>query len=554
MRRFTPGVQEHASWSQDSQGWTRCFLNREPDLKTACRTSGGLEDPKKGYHFREADGAVRALNAVGIKLDVPALLSPRSTKIKETRDGRIVVEVERKELDEGLPGWLADKKLWTKVFDKVTTLPDEPEIGSYDDVLRHIVTSSDEDYGWVVKTDGTWRVEPLQHIRLSLQSLGINPPDIPLILGSSIMKPWKAVCKPFQPEYPGDREWNRNVAQLRYAPSKDLESLNYGTWTQILSHCGRGLDDVVKGNPWCKANGVLTGGDYLKCWVASMIQEPSEPLPYLFLYGPQNSGKSIFHEAISLLLTRGCSRADAALISSSGFNAELEGAILCVIEETELKRDKQTYNRVKDWVTSKEICIHAKGKTPYHITNTSHWVQTSNEATSCPIFSGDTRVTVIYVPPLEITELIPKKILLPRLEKEAPDFLAEIMSLSLPPSNDRLNVPVVASEDKHFIAEMAATPLERFIKEHCKLVPGGLIKFGDFYDKFANFCDPDEIRNWGKRTVGQQLPAEIAKGHSKRDNQLFLGNISWADAHVEPSPRLIVRDGFLERCNDKANP
>ena len=48
-------------------------------------------------------------------------------------------------------------------------------------------------------------------------------------------------------------------------------------------------------------------------------------------------------------MTRGYKRADVALQSSSAFNGELEGAILCVIEEIDMGRDQQAYNRMKDW-------------------------------------------------------------------------------------------------------------------------------------------------------------------------------------------------------------
>jgi hypothetical protein len=55
VRRYTQGIQEHEYWSQDGQGWTRCFLNQEPDLSSASRAFGGLEDPKGGFIFREAE-------------------------------------------------------------------------------------------------------------------------------------------------------------------------------------------------------------------------------------------------------------------------------------------------------------------------------------------------------------------------------------------------------------------------------------------------------------------------------------------------------------------
>ena len=53
-----------------------------------------------------------------------------------------------------------------------------------------------------------------------------------------------------------------------------------------------------------------TGVNISLAWIAWIIRFPFSPLPYLFLYGPENSGKSIFHEAIALLMTKGCVPAD----------------------------------------------------------------------------------------------------------------------------------------------------------------------------------------------------------------------------------------------------
>ena len=51
-------------------------------------------------------------------------------------------------------------------------------------------------------------------------------------------------------------------------------------------------------------------------------------------------------------MTNGVARADSALINPSGFNGELEGSVLCVIEETDLRTNRQAQERIKDWVTS----------------------------------------------------------------------------------------------------------------------------------------------------------------------------------------------------------
>jgi hypothetical protein len=551
VRRYSPGIQEHESWDQDNQGWTRCFLNREPDLATACRAYGGLEDPSGGFIFREAEIAMNAARLLGVNLKVATALMSRETKLKQHKDGRIVAIIERKDTDrtDKMDGWLPKKKRWTRLFNTQLAAPLEAEVGNYDDTIRHLVTESQEDYGWMIKTDAKWRLEPLTHLKIALASLGLNAKEVIGILGSGVFKAWKIVNKPFQSEYPGDREWNQKAAQLRFLPSEWNTKLKYGYWMKILDHCGLGLDDAIKQNGWCAANGILTGGDYLKCWIASLFQEPLEPLPYLFFFGPQAGGKSIFHEALSLLLTKGYRRVDAALVSSSNFNAELNGAIICVVEETDLRRSKQAYNRIKDWVTAREINIHAKNKTPYHIPNTGHYIQCSNEHTACPIFPGDTRITMSFVGPINENEMIPKKRMITELEKEAPDFLSEILHLELPVSNDRLNVPVIATEDKNMVAKLNQTVLESFLEEKCAYIAGAMIKFSEFVDRFHQWIEPNEIINWSKIRIGRETPIQFPKARIKTTGHFYIGNIAWINTVVEESKKLIIINGYLDAIN-----
>ena len=89
-------------------------------------------------------------------------------------------------------------------------------------------------------------------------------------------------------------------------------------------------------------------------------------IPYLFFYSKdENTGKSSFHEALSLLLTKGYIKANNALSNQQGFNGELDGAILCVTEELDMSKGSSR-NRMKDWVTAREICIRAMYQQPYH--------------------------------------------------------------------------------------------------------------------------------------------------------------------------------------------
>ena len=52
--RFSPGIAEADTWTQDGQGWTTCYFNRYPDLATACTLLGGVEREQGGYVFSSA--------------------------------------------------------------------------------------------------------------------------------------------------------------------------------------------------------------------------------------------------------------------------------------------------------------------------------------------------------------------------------------------------------------------------------------------------------------------------------------------------------------------
>lgn len=546
IRRYTPGIAEDTTWEQDGKGWTRCYYNKEPDLRTAAIGNEGIEDEGNKFVFRHGGLAEQAALMLGSELNIPPGYNGRQTIIKMHKDGRrIVVEFDRQPSDrqDDLKGWLPVKgDKWRRILTTNVTNNTEPDVENYDDVCRHLITEDGTDCGWVIHVDGKWNEEPLVHIRTALESLGLKTPEIKVILGNCVMRPWKLVNRPFKPEFPGDRQWNRYAAQFRFIPNLTTDNRQYSTWLHILNHIGADLNRCVQDSVWAQQNGLTSGADYLKCWIASLFQYPEEPLPYLFLYGPQNSGKSILHEALSLLLTTGYKHAAAALVSPQGFNAELENMILCVVEEVDLRKNTQAYNRIKDWVTSLQLLIHKKNLTPYQINNTTHWIQCSNDRSYCPVFTGDTRITMIYVPELE--EVIPKRDLIQRLEKEAPDFLAEILTLEIPQSNDRLNLPILATDDKLTATKANQSLLELFIDEQCHYIPGSVISVAEFYDEFHKWLDPNDRYDWSKIKIGREMPKRFPKGRLTTNAQWHYGNISFS-AETVPSKLLTQHKDFL---------
>lgn len=532
VRRFSPGCAEHDSWMQDSAGWTRCFYNKQPDLLTASRTYGGIELPNNGgFQFREAELAVKAANHLGIDVKLDGVLSFREAVLKEQKDGRIVFEIENlNDPATSMNGWASIGKKWKRVF-LGTKGTAEIEVDSTDDIMRHLVTDIDrQNAGWVVFCDDRWHQEPLEHVKAVLKSEGVKPSDVEINIGNAVKKAWKIVNIPFQVEYPGDRQWNRKAAKLRYVPTQNTENLKYPHWSKILNHIGKNLNDAVKQHPWCKVNGILTGADYLACWIASMFQDPMEPTPYLFLFGPQDCGKSILYEALSTLMINGFARADKALENESGFNGELENAVLCVVEETDLRKSKHAYNRIKDWVTSKMILIHPKTKTPYLLPNSTHWIQTANDHNACPVFPDDTRITVIRVDEIDPVDLIPKHKLEELLRAEASDFLAYILDIELPPPISRLNVPVIETVEKANAQSSHVNILHTFMKNCVFDFPGNLIPFSELYEKFLENVPAEDRGYWTNIRFSKEMPTKYLKG-SGVGNRTFLGNISLTKPH-----------------------
>ena len=136
--------------------------------------------------------------------------------------------------------------------------------------------------------------------------------------------------------------------------------------------------------------------------------------------------------------------------------------------------------------------------------------------------------------------------ILPLLEKEAPDFLAEVLHLELPESNDRLNVPALLTEDKVMSQELNQNAIETFISEKCQHAPGYMLKLSDLYNKFQEWLPVNERRRWTKQRMTKSLPSYCAKGRMRQTGQFHIGNITWLGESTEVSPRLMQQDGYLE--------
>lgn len=563
VRRYGNGTQEHPSWVQDGKGWTRCYFNRELCLDDVARMARAVELDTGGYEFSSGQIGCDALLKLGIDVQVPPEVKNRKMRVKEARqDNKILVlfpEIKGEVFQgDAMSGWLSERGFYRRLYvNSRGGTPDEViSLGDWDDCVRHIISENGEDLGWVVCTDdGTWRHEPVHHVKLFIGSKGVGRKDIDIILGQAISQAWVVVNLPFQPEYPGDRRWNRSSARFKIAPTLDGESLSYPTWQRLLSHSGSSLDGVVTEHPWCKANGVLCGADYLKIWFASLIKHPQQPLPYLAFYGPQDSGKSSLHEAFcQLILDGGYMDGGLALTSGGNFNGELQDSILATLEEIDLRKGP-IVQKMKDWVTSPQISIHIKGQTPYKAPNYTHWIHCVNDRDFFPVFPGDTRVTMMLVPQLSADQKIPKRDLWRQLEKEAPDFLAALLATDIPDSRDRLMIPVIRTADKEAAEYCAMDLVQQWFQQETTRANGHSIAYHEALAAFNTWAGPEEAENYGKIKFTRSIPQDVPKGRvsglTGPDKQReFLGNIS-LDPTAKPTGEKWVSMGlFMRKVKD----
>jgi hypothetical protein len=536
ITRFGRGAREHDIWHQDGNDWTWTYFNRPPSLMEAASIYGGAEDPDgKGWVFTDFADVQSVIELLGDELRIEESWleifgsDPRNITLRPNKQKQLVIEIDKKKDDKAPKGWIEKGRKFIHLSRNARAEPiKEEEEVSYDDRIRALVDVGNEFSQWVVlNDDGEWVGHNKDNTRSALRIHAAGD-DIETVLGRLIIKNWKMVNVPFQPEYLGHRRWNRHAPQFTVTPGESGQ--DHPHWDMVMDHCGQDLDSILKEDKWCREAGIHTGADYLRYWCSFMFRDPYCKLPYLFMYGPQNSGKSIFHEALSLLTTRGVVLADEALKNKSGFNGELAGAVLCVVEETNLSPNgtggRIAYDRMKSWVTGEQILVHAKYQQPYQLKNTTHWCQMANDKSYVPIFPGDTRVVMMYVPMIDDAE-IPKDTLLEHLKVQAPAFLRTLLDLKLPSPPGRMRLPVLETESKRQAEESVHSLVYKFVQEKCHQIDGAFVKLKDFYTAFTEWVPEDSKYEWTyNRVIDEFRTREMFPFGRYENNVTCIGNIS----------------------------
>ena len=480
--RFSPGVHEADTWTQDGAGWTTCCFNRKPDLTTAARAHGGIEDPEKGGHvFRTTAPAREVAKILGCDFEVPDKLAHRQTRLVPNKHGFLTAEIAREKDDADLPGWLNKGSRWIRGFSQRVD-SEEEEVRSFE-MVRALVTPEGEPAGFLIRQkDNKWVRQGLSPAKMVLQSTGMKKTEAEEQIGDAIREPFETVNFPFQAAWLSGRRCNTDAAQFK-VPSEEGE---HPHWDMVFDHTFASLTEPIKKNPWFADNGIHSGGDYGRAWLACLIKSPFEPLPVLATVGAEDSGKSIWYEGIrEHLFTRGVVSVNEALTRQDSFNGELEGALLCVIEEISLADNRKALARLKEWTTAKVLPIRRMRTDLYHVPCSAHFYMCVNQLDHIPVLAGDSRIVVCWVDKPQ--NPIAKLELMEKLEIEAPAVLHTLRNWTLPAITGRLRLPLVNTEDKDDLAEQNS-PLSAFLKEYCLVRVGEHVPKDDLRFVYDAWC------------------------------------------------------------------
>jgi len=460
--RFHQGTAEALTWETSTNGWTTCVIGQTPALKQVAARHNGIFTGN-GFTFLTPDDASNAVEVYGGQVGFPAWLTKfRPTTVTIAKHGGLEVtfvfhEGDNEEEANG-HAWFKQRGPVWRAFIDVDTDARQADYESLADNLIRVVARDGEQIGLYAHTESAWHKQTQDIIKARLTHEGITGGLQSDLLGWCAKHPFIRVARPFGGEYPGNRQWNLDGCKLLFTPA--LRNGETPIWDRILTHLGRGLDDAVETDTWCKEHGLTNGADYLRHWYATMLRHPERRLPMLALYSfENNTGKSLVHEGPAELFDKkGYMFAAKALKNQNGFDSELHGRVLCALEEIDLAKSPDFYANLKKWITSCWADFTYKRENTFMDTNFTHWVMCTNHRQFIPIEPGDERIVLWEVTPFEGQE-ISKPRLLDLLRKESPYFLRHLYDLDLSEVYGRVTLPVLMTAEK--AQAMAAVAAQR---------------------------------------------------------------------------------------------
>lgn len=546
--RFTQGTEETATWSTSRNGWTTCVVGLLPTPAQVAALYQGRRT-KRGWVYTP-ENAIKAVAAYGAKLEFPAWIkkAPRPVNIETVKTG-LFASMERRESDRKQSaykvGWLESRgPVWFQ-YVECETKSHQPDYEALADNLVRHVARDEKQLGLYVMTCHGLQRQTMEQVKNRLTHEGIDGGIQKDLLGWCSKHSWLIKAIPFDPEYPGNRIWNRDGCQLTAQPTDSPGPTPY--WDRAFTHWGQGLIDAVEADEWCHAHRIRDGADYLRWWLANCLRYPERRLPLLGTYSKENNtGKSMIHEAFALTMTaNGYMLSDKAIKNQNGFDAELHGKVLCAIDDIDLSGNLSFYNALKRWVTNPWMNYGYKGQEVFLDRNFTHWVVTCQDRALIPLESGDERIVLWEMTPFPPADFIPKPTFMERLKKELPFLLRQLFDLDLSDIHSRLALPPLLTTEKVEVMEKCAplilSGLALNLAEAIKAMkrPCGPMTATELHTRLGDWHHTEKTDKSCINSLGRYMPR--VKRHLESDIPIEIGtNGKVSTYYIGPSQALCV--------------
>jgi hypothetical protein len=172
----------------------------------------------------------------------------------------------------------------------------------------------------------------------------------------------------------------------------------YNIWAGFSVAPKKGICDKY----WAFVKDVVCDGNetvyqYLRKWMAFVVQHPDEKTTALVLCGGQGVGKNTFVETLGVLFGKHYIQLSSLEELTSRFNAHLKYGVLIFANEALWGGDKRDIGTLKAMITDDGCTIEHKGVDRIRFKNFRHLIFASNESWPVHIDHDDRRFVVLNV-------------------------------------------------------------------------------------------------------------------------------------------------------------
>jgi len=255
--------------------------------------------------------------------------------------------------------------------------------------------------------------------------------------------------------------------------------------------------------------------EYLYRWLAHMIQRPFEnPGTAIFFTGAKGCGKDTLGDFLIQWIV-GPTLAhnyDSTAQFWEKHDTSRENRVLIKLEEVSGVVNRQHVGEMKARITSADLTVNEKGKTPRTSANYNHYIGTTNEGQPVKVEEGERRFNVFACSPEWVGQLDKWKelraaLFCPEGASAVGHHLAELdlgdFDPRRMPENEYLRQAIDAeiSPEKSFI--------DQWDGKECSM--------SELYDHYTAFCQEQKMNHASNsRTLGLKLMEYIRDGHLKK--------------------------------------